>query len=136
MPGTEHVPAFAEIRTSANAFLCLVTPLVRDLDEVACDALRSVLAEAVDRATQLVVVDLLNVVFLDSSGLGCLVAARKRADAQGKGLRIVNASGGPRSVLHLTGLDTVFGVTDDVDPEHGPVDDVLSYLALTPADLR
>jgi anti-sigma B factor antagonist len=77
--------------------------------------LRQKLGEACDGG-EVVVVDLAAVTFLDSTGLGVLVGAKKRARAAGG--RIVVAGAGPNvfRVFALTGLVPVF----DVQPEGTP----------------
>ncbi len=55
----------------------------------------------------LVVLDLRHVQFVDSTGLGCIVAVQKRITPNGR-LRLANV--GPRvaALLRLTGLERIF----------------------------
>ncbi len=55
-----------------------------------------------------VVVDLTDVSFIDSTGLGVLVSALKRLRAEGGDLRLVVNRPQIAKVLEITGLDTVF----------------------------
>ena len=62
------------------------------------------------------IVDLEGVNFLDSSGLGALVAALKLARSRGGELRLVcNEQRSVRKVLEVTGLDRVLERYDSVD---------------------
>lgn len=63
-------------------------------------------AEAHIHATDRPRFDLSGVLFLDSAGLATLLSLSRVATSQQKALRIV-ATGGPRRVLRITGLDRV-----------------------------
>jgi anti-sigma B factor antagonist len=52
--------------------------------------------------------DLAELAFLDSVGMGALIAGYKRALAAGVGFRVVNPRGAPLRALHITALDRVF----------------------------
>ena len=52
--------------------------------------------------------DLGEVTFIDSSGLGVLVRMRKEADQQSKSFTLVNLSPAVERLLEVTGLDNVF----------------------------
>lgn len=52
-----------------------------------------------------VVVDCAGLTFLDSTGLGALVALRKRCEAVGGRLRLVDVPGRIELVLRISGLD-------------------------------
>lgn len=52
--------------------------------------------------------DLGDVTFIDSSGLGVLVRLKKEADAQSKAFRLVNTSVSVQRLLEVTGLGHVF----------------------------
>jgi anti-sigma B factor antagonist len=74
-----------------------------------------------DRLTELlqgghsVVVDLTAVGFLDSTGLGALVAARTSATEQGASLPLVCTHQRILKLFTITGLDGVFRIHDSVD---------------------
>lgn len=52
--------------------------------------------------------DLGDVTFIDSSGLGVLVRLRKEAEAQSKPLSLVNTSPSVQRLLEVTGLGDIF----------------------------
>lgn len=57
-----------------------------------------------------VVVDLLLLDFMDSSGLHALLAARRRLHTDGKRLSVLCPLGSVRRILELTGMETVLNV--------------------------
>jgi anti-sigma B factor antagonist len=61
------------------------------------------------------VVDLSGTAFIDSSGLGALIAALKKARQAGGDLRIVGPTEQVRTVLGLTNLDRVLRPFDRVE---------------------
>lgn len=77
--------------------------------------LRAALSAAVEQATApaAVVVDLTHVSFIDSTGLGELVAAHKACQAQGSAVHLVAGHDRVRRLLTLTGLDSVLSVHPD-----------------------
>ena len=65
--------------------------------------------------TQRLVVDLDDVGFLDSTALGVLVGALKRARGEGGDVRIVCTQPRVRKVFEITRLDSAFDLFDTVD---------------------
>jgi anti-anti-sigma factor len=84
------------------------------LNLVAAPGLRGRLDELVAQGGTRLVVDLSRTAFIDSSGLGALVAGLKRARQAGGDLRIAAPSDQVRTVLGLTNLDRVLTPYDDV----------------------
>lgn len=79
------------------------------------DAPLSVLYSPDAVAPELVVVDLSEVQFLDSTGLGVLVKALKRSRESGTMLRLVVAEDRILRVFSLTGLDEVMEIYPTLD---------------------
>lgn len=77
------------------------------LTMVAAPALKNAIDEAVEAGTVHVVVDLGETTFVDSSGLGALVAGLKRTRQAGGDLRIAEPQEQVRMVLALTNLDRI-----------------------------
>jgi anti-sigma B factor antagonist len=77
-----------------------------DIDTDTVGALRQVLRQAVETPgfTQLEV-DMHQVAFLDSTGLGALVATRKAAQARGITFRLTNFGAMVRMLLQVTHLE-------------------------------
>ena len=90
-----------------------------DLDIHAASALRDGLAPLLDGGHRRLVVDLQEVQFLDSTGLGVLVGAMKRARHGGPAVELVCTRAPTLRVLHYTGLDRVFRI-------HASLDDALA----------
>jgi len=65
-------------------------------------------AEACLRQGSGIQLDLGDVTFIDSSGLGVLVRLRKEAVEQDKTFRLANVSNSVERLLEVTGLDHVF----------------------------
>lgn len=81
-----------------------------EIDLMSTAELRAVLTDQVVEGRVHLVVDLLGVTFVDSSGLGVLVAARRRARAFKGSLCLVVDHPTVLRVLHVTALDRVFPV--------------------------
>ena len=78
------------------------------LDFQSAPEVRQGLLDAVTQGSSRLVVDLSSVEFLDSSGLGALIAGLKAARAAGGDLRLANVPEQARVVLALTALDRMF----------------------------
>jgi anti-anti-sigma factor len=74
--------------------------------------LREALTEAVESGSP-VAVDLRDVPFMDSMGLGALVGARRRAGESGVGFAIISDGGPIVRLLDVSGLGTMFRVVSD-----------------------
>ncbi len=62
-----------------------------------------------------VVVDLMETTFIDSSSLGVLIGAHRRLKSRGGRLVVACAAEPIIKTFRITGLDTVFTLTDSVD---------------------
>jgi anti-anti-sigma factor len=80
----------------------VVVPLSGELDLSRAEQLRRVLMDACQQTTGVVVVDLADVSFLDSTVIGVLVAAAKRLRADGHRIALVNVAPAPARPLHIT----------------------------------
>jgi len=77
------------------------------LNMVAAPGLRATVASAVSAGLSRLVVDLTNVTFMDSSGLGALIGALKTTRAAGGDLRIAGAGEQVSMVLQLSNVDRI-----------------------------
>lgn len=75
--------------------------------------LGGVLAELFDRGCARVILDLRHVNFIESAGLGALVAAKKRALERGGDIKILQPGKRVRELLELTLLTRVFEIHED-----------------------
>jgi anti-sigma B factor antagonist len=85
-----------------------------EVDLATSPELRAALDAAIAASSQLVL-DLSQVTFLDSTGLGVLVQAHQRALEDGSQLRLVVVESNVRRVIDVTGLDTVFSLHESLD---------------------
>ena len=90
----------------------VVLALEGELDLVSSPDLKDLLLSHVDAAPRLVA-DLSGVTFLDSSGMGLLLAAKKRMLARGKDFAIANPKGQPERALQISGLCQMIGEEPD-----------------------
>jgi len=87
----------------------VVTPY-GDLDRDTAPRLRAALTEAVDEAgADRVEVELRHVTFMDSSGIGALLAGHRLAEGAGISLRVRGPSPAVRTVLEVTGVWGLLG---------------------------
>jgi anti-sigma B factor antagonist len=93
-----------------------------EVDVYAAPALRDGLTDLLKNGSS-VVVDLSEVGFLDSTGLGALVAARTAASEQGAALPLVCTHQRILKLFTITGLDGVFRIYDTVDDALAGLDD-------------
>ena len=89
------------------------SPLVAvagELDVATSPRLRRRLDEAVDAGARDLRVDLTGVGFMDSSGLGALMAVQHRLQEHAGSITIVGAAAPVRKILEITGLDEAFAL--------------------------
>jgi anti-sigma B factor antagonist len=96
-----------------------------EIDVYTAPSLRERLNELVTSGHYDLVVDLVEVDFLDSTGLGVLVGGLKRVRSHGGTLRLVCTQERILKVLRITGLTKVF-------PIHATLAEALTGLADTP----
>jgi anti-anti-sigma factor len=78
-----------------------------ELDMGSADALQKELYRALSAAAGPVILDLEELVFIDSAGLQCLLRATKLSRANGNRLRFLGARGEVARILTLTGVGRV-----------------------------
>jgi anti-sigma B factor antagonist len=83
-----------------------------ELDLSTSARFREALLELVD-ASDHVAVDLHAVTFMDSTALGVVVAAMKRARERGGEVALIGPTGSPRKVLSITALDQIMRIVAD-----------------------
>ena len=97
---TEEVPEGAVLRIEG------------EVDVYTSPALRDELYRLIEAGAKRVVVDLANMDFIDSSGLGVFVGALKRIRERSGDLELRAMQPSTRKVLEITGLTQVFTITD------------------------
>jgi anti-sigma B factor antagonist len=99
-----------EIAFSQEGDACVVA-LKGEVDVYTAPALRERLIEASETDCAAVVVDMTDVDFIDSSGLGVLVSALKRVRERDGQMRIVTTKEPILKIFRVTGLDRVFDLS-------------------------
>jgi len=92
-----------------------VIRLTGEVDVYTSPRVRSAMLEQLDGGCKYLVIDLASVDYLDSSGLGILVAGLKRARENGGEVYLVSPKPRIQHVLEVTGLHKVFTVKESVD---------------------
>ncbi len=88
----------------------LVFRLRGSLDLATSPSVRAALYEAIDEGKYEIIVDLTELQFIDSTGLGALIGGHKRAVEHGGHLRLAAREGAILRLLNITGLIRVFSV--------------------------
>lgn len=86
-----------------------------EIDLASAPELRDEMLAALHRDGPHLVVDALDVTFMDSSGVNALVRARERASTLGGSLHVVTRHPAVRRVLQITGLEERLGVVGSLD---------------------
>lgn len=101
-----------QLVTSSHGHKELILKLdVERLDMTVADQVKANLKAAADASSDLVVIDMDQVTFVDSSGLSVLVSLRKHLGAE-RSLRLKNTAPFVEKALRLTHLDKVFGLAN------------------------
>ena len=88
----------------------LVFKLRGSLDIATSPTVRAALSDATEKGTKGIIVDLTHLEFLDSTGLGALIGAHRRAAERGESLRLIVSEGPIARLLNITGLVRVLAV--------------------------
>ena len=93
----------------------LVFKLRGSLDLATAPTIRAALSEATEKGSHHLIVDLAQLEFLDSTGLGVLIGAHRRAAERGGSFRLVVTDGPIARLLNITGLIGVFAVYQSLE---------------------
>lgn len=93
----------------------LVVSFAGEFELTAAIEIRRRLGELEADAPRLVVLDLRRVSFVDSTGLGLLVAAEGRARRHGRRLIVVRPAGPTRRIFDVTGLEDAFELVETLE---------------------
>jgi len=100
------------IRSEQDGAVCTVT-LEGEVDVYTAPQLKERLVALLDGGCVSVIIDLEKVAFIDSSGLGVLVSALRRAREKDGVVRIVCTRDSILKIFRITGLDKVFPIFSD-----------------------
>jgi anti-anti-sigma factor len=87
-----------------------IMSLSGELDLVSAPRLRNAIASLRGESIDVVVVDLADLTYIDSVGIGLLVASRRRLDAEGRTFTVRNPAPQVRRLLEITGLVEYLGL--------------------------
>ncbi len=93
----------------------LVFKLRGSLDLATAPTVRAALSEATEKGSNDLIVDLTQIEFLDSTGLGVLIGAHRRAAERGGAFRLIVNDGPISRLLNITGLIAVFCVYHSIE---------------------
>ncbi len=80
------------------------------LDIATAPTVRAALGDVAEKSAKLTIVDLSQLEFLDSTGLGVLIGAHRRTAERGGSFRLIVHDGPIARLLAITGLSAVFSV--------------------------
>jgi anti-sigma B factor antagonist len=93
----------------------IVFALRGSLDLATAPTVKAALNEATEKGSNDIFVDLTHLEFLDSTGLGVLIGAHRRAAERGESFRLIVSDGPISRLLNITGLIAVFCVYHSVE---------------------
>lgn len=108
---TGNTPEPLAIRVAQNGAEC-VAYLDGELDVSTSEQLRAQLLGLIDDGCRSMVIDMSQLVLIDSTGLGVLVGVLKRALQHGGEMTLKAPARSARKVFDITGLDRVFTIVD------------------------
>jgi anti-sigma B factor antagonist len=98
------------VRTEHDGRRTIMT-LAGELDLVSAPRLRNAIASLRGEDTDEVIVDLADLTYIDSVGIGLLVASRRRLDSEGRSFAVRNPAPQVRRLLEITGLVEYLGLS-------------------------
>lgn len=103
-----------DIKVDQSDRLCVIT-LAGEVDVYTAPQLKEHLIQSIEGGCVDIVVNMDGVGFIDSSGLGVLVGALRRAKEQSGSIRIVCDRDNILKIFRITGLDRVFSIFDTLE---------------------
>lgn len=83
------------------------------LDSIHANNLRREILDAIDSGVKIILVNLQDITFMNSSGMGALVATLKAVKAAGGQLALCSLSDQVRIIFELSRMDRIFQVYSD-----------------------
>jgi len=87
--------------------VCYIT-LVGEIDSLSAGLIKDKIQNQIESKVFNIIIDLTQVKFMDSAGLGVLVSGLKLCSKNGGDLVLVGLTENVRELFHITRLDTVF----------------------------
>ncbi|MEV0918060.1 STAS domain-containing protein [Streptomyces sp. NPDC049967] len=105
----------SSVQVSEGSGRCAVLTISGDVGRDLVPVIRAALDELIAEGRVQIVLDVQNITFMDSAGLGVLVYGVRNSEVEKGGLRLAGAGTQVRRLLNLSGLDEVISVFPDVD---------------------
>lgn len=102
------------LRTSDRGSTRVVTVEGSRIDAASAIRFKDEMRDAIGEVPTRIIVDMSSVTFIDSSGLGAIVASMKQLD-EGRRLDLAGLTATVDKVFRLTRMDTVFAIFPTVD---------------------
>jgi len=103
-----------DINTRPAGEYFLVSPQGERLDAHAAVAFKEFMAKTIEDGNTRIILDLRQITFIDSSGLGAIVTSLKRIGSDGK-LVVAGLNEKTRSIFEMTRMDRVFDIHVSVE---------------------
>jgi anti-anti-sigma factor len=100
-----------------------VIAVIGELDLASAPALEEELERVAANGANLVIVDLRSLDFIDSTGLGLLIKAHRRAEAAGRRFAIVRGQSQVQKLLGVTGIEQRLTLVDSPEDLLEPTGD-------------
>ena len=85
------------------------------LDAASAKEIKSKINELVKKERTKIVMDLSEINFIDSTGLGCMVSCLRTVSKKGGDIKITGLQAQVRAIFELTRLHRIFQIFDDTD---------------------
>lgn len=92
--------------------IAVVTPF-EEIEVYNAADLKNELSDIIDKGSINIIIDLINIEYIDSSGLGVLVSTLKKLRTVDGNLILVSPKNPIKQILELTSLNKVFSITND-----------------------
>ncbi|NUN65255.1 STAS domain-containing protein [Pseudanabaena biceps] len=83
------------------------------IDNAGGTQLRREVSELIDTGIETILIDFANITFMDSSGLGAIVAILQRVRTKGANLYLCSLNDQVKMIMELTKMDKVFDILPD-----------------------
>jgi anti-sigma B factor antagonist len=93
---------------------CPVVELEGEIDLSTSPVFKETVYRVIESGNKDVIIDLNGLEFMDSTGLGVLVAALKKTSMEGGSIRLICSKRNIIKVFTITGLDKVFAIYDNL----------------------
>src|SRR5580698_2677950 len=112
-PGAATLDIKVQVREAPGD--CYVVELSGEIDVYTSPKVKDAVSDLIDRGVYNLVINLENVRYIDSTGLGVLIGGLKRVREHGGTVNLVCTNPQIRKIFDITGLVKIFGIFDSED---------------------